>query len=91
MEKGALILNGLKTSSGAYGDEDLAIKYNNIEREQGRFESEEHYVYHSDTSWDSEIELFLNAIENNSTVNLGNSTDALKLMRLIDQIYKKDS
>lgn len=87
LEGGALILNGLRTSSGVYGDEELAIKYNNIDPRQGRFESEERYVYHTDTSWDSEIEHFVNAVEGKAPVTLGSSTDALRLMRIMDRIY----
>lgn len=89
LEGGALILNGLRTSSGVYGDEELAIKYNNIDPMQGRFESEERYVYHADTSWKSEIDLFLDAVEGNSPVTLGGSADALRVMRLIDRIYSQ--
>jgi 1,5-anhydro-D-fructose reductase (1,5-anhydro-D-mannitol-forming) len=50
MEGGALILNGLKTSSGAYGEEILTIKRNPSYLQDGRFESEEQIVYKIDTS-----------------------------------------
>lgn len=88
LEKGALVLNGLKTSSGAYGDEDLAIKKNHDHPEEGRFESEERITYHTDTSWESEINAFFSAIRDDSPINLGNSTDALKLMEILDKIYQ---
>jgi predicted dehydrogenase len=88
LEKGALVLNGLKTTSGAYGDEDLAIKRNQDHPEEGRFESEERITYHTDTSWDSEMQSFFASIEEDSPVLLGNSTDALKLMEIIDKIYQ---
>ena len=91
LEGGALVLNGLKTSSGAYGDEDLAIKRNTHDVALGRFESEERFVYHTDTSWLSEINHFLDCIENDTPVSQGNSTDALKLMRLMDKIYENRS
>jgi len=85
LEGGSLILNGLKTSSGAYGDEDLAIKRNTHE---GGFTSEERIVYHADTSWQSEVDQFLDCIEQNIPVRLGNSQDALNLMQLMDRIYE---
>ena len=91
LEGGALVLNGLKTSSGAYGDEDLAIKRNTHDVALGRFESEERLVYHTDTSWLSEINHFLDCIENDTPVAQGNSSDALKLMRLMDKIYENRS
>ena len=87
LEKGALILNGLKTSSGAYGKEDLAIKRNHNGAGRGTFDTEEHIQYNSDTSWASEITHFFDSIERDRPVHLCNSTDALMLMRLIDRIY----
>jgi 1,5-anhydro-D-fructose reductase (1,5-anhydro-D-mannitol-forming) len=87
LERGALVLNGLKTSSGAYGEEDLAVKYNNIQSGEGRFEKEERFVYHTDTSWAAEIEMFIDAVEKNGVVMVGNSKDALAVMQLIDKIY----
>jgi predicted dehydrogenase len=88
LEKGAMVLNGLKTSSGVYGDEDLAIKYNDDEREQGQFESEEHIIFHTDTSWVTEVEQFFDAIINKTPVTLGSSEDALRLMQAMDRIYE---
>jgi len=88
LERGALVLNGLKTSSGAYGDEDLAIKHNDQNRQRGQFEREEHVIYHTDTSWAVEVEQFFEAIENDGPVALGNSDDALRLMRAMDRIYE---
>ncbi|EDY81285.1 Oxidoreductase family, NAD-binding Rossmann fold protein [Verrucomicrobiia bacterium DG1235] len=90
LEGGALILNGLKTSSGVYGDEDLAIKRNNPDA-HGGFAHEEHIVYHSDQSWASEIKHFLDCIDFDEPVSQGSSSDALKLMRVMDKIYASDS
>lgn len=87
LEKGALVLNGLKTSSGVYGDEDLAIKYNDHDPEHGRFEREEHIIYHSDSSWVNEITLFIDALQNKAKIRLGSSADALQLMCAMDRIY----
>lgn len=89
LEHGALVLNGIKTSSGVYGDEDLAIKHNQTHPEQGRFESEERIVFHTDTSWASEVSHFFDCIENDQPVALGNSADALRLMKAMDKIYHK--
>jgi predicted dehydrogenase len=89
LEKGALVLNGLKTSSGVYGDEDLAIKHNDVARHQGQFESEEHIIFHTDTSWGAEVGQFFEAILEDTPVGLGNSQDALRLMQAMDMIYKR--
>lgn len=87
LEGGALILNGLKTSSGAYGDEDLAVKRNRSHSVSATFNSEEHFVYHTDTFWVSEVSHFLSRIQEGKRVELGTSNDALNVMRLMDRIY----
>lgn len=87
MEGGSLILNGLKTSSGVYGDEDLAIKRNDSHA-VGGFSKEEHIIYHTDTSWKSEIEHFFDCVKDGSSIENGSSKDALALMRVMDRIYE---
>lgn len=87
LEGGALILNGLKTSSGAYGDEVLSIKRNPSHLQDGRFEQEEQIVFHVDTSWQSEIDHFFECIEHDQAVRYGNTEDALNVMKVIDRIY----
>jgi len=87
LEGGAMVLNGLKTSSGAYGDEVLAIKRNPSHLHDGRFEQEEQVTYHVDTSWQSEIDHFFDCIDRDTPVRYGNSQDALRVMRLIDRVY----
>lgn len=89
MEKGAMVLNGLKTSSGVYGDENLTIKHNDLNREQGQFEREEQIVYHTDVSWLAEVNHFFDAINQDSRITLGSSSDALRLMRAMDRIYSR--
>ena len=88
LEGGALILNGLKTSSGAYGSEDLAIKRNSKEGQSGIFAAEERLVYEIDTSWKNEINAFFSAIEDPGKPRIGTSSEALRLMRLVDRIYQ---
>jgi len=88
MEGGALILNGLKTSSGAYGDEKLAVKRNPAPLQDGSFESEEQIVYKIDNSWQSEIDHFFECILQNRDIRYGTSADALAVMQMIDRIYE---
>jgi 1,5-anhydro-D-fructose reductase (1,5-anhydro-D-mannitol-forming) len=90
LEQGALVLNGLKTSSGAYGDEDLSVK-RNTRNHAGSFSSEERIVYHADTSWNEEIKHFFDSINQGGHPKLGASTDALNLMLLVDRIYSGDT
>jgi 1,5-anhydro-D-fructose reductase (1,5-anhydro-D-mannitol-forming) len=88
LEQGSIILNGLKTSSGAYGEEQLTIKTNNSHSASGSYESEMQEIFDVDTSWASEVLHFLEAIEEGTQIELGNSNDALNVMRLMDKIYE---
>jgi predicted dehydrogenase len=88
LEKGYMVLNGLKTSSGTYGDEILSIAKNRTIAPAAVWEDEECITFETDNSWTSEINHFLNAIENDTPVPVGSSADALAVMKLIDQTYK---
>ncbi len=88
LEKGYMVLNGLKTSSGTYGDEILSIAKNRTIAPAAVWEDEERITFETDNSWTSEINHFLNAIENDTPVQVGSSADALAVMKLIDQTYK---
>lgn len=89
LEGGALVLNGLKTSSGSYGDEKLSIKRNPSHLQDGKYEEEEMITYHTDESWQREVDHFFNAILNDTKIEYGSSDDALAVMRMIDEIYAK--
>ena len=88
LEKGYLVLNGLKTSSGTYGDEILSIAKNRTTAPAATWQDEEHITFHTDNSWNSEVNHFLKAIENDSPIKVGNSAYALSVMKLIDKTYK---
>ena len=89
LEGGALILNGLKTSSGVYGDEDLAIKRNNPDA-AGGFSQEEHVIFHSDNSWASEVRHFVDCVQHGAPIHEGSSKDALRVMKAMDRIYSHE-
>ncbi len=89
LEGGSVILNGLKTSSGAYGDEQLTVKRNKSHSASATYESEVQEIYDRDTSWTSEVLHFLDAVEEGKPIELGNSNDALNVMRIIDKIYRQ--
>jgi 1,5-anhydro-D-fructose reductase (1,5-anhydro-D-mannitol-forming) len=88
LEKGYLVLNGLKTSSGSYGDEILSIAKNRTTAPAATWEDEEHTTFHANDSWDSEANHFLDAIEDDSPIQVGNSAAALAVMKLVDKTYK---
>jgi len=87
LEKGYLILNGLKTSSNSYGNEILTITKNRSDAPAATWEDEENITFHNDKSWESELNEFFNSVKKNIKVKTGNSSDALKLMKIVDKIY----
>ena len=87
LEKGYFVLNGLKTSSNTYGEEILTIAKNRSVAPAATWEDEKNITYHSDKSWESEVDHFITTIKNNGKIKIGNSDDAIKLMRIIDKIY----
>lgn len=87
LEKGYMVLNGLKTSSGTYGEEKLSIAKNRTIAPAATWDDEETFTYKIDYSWQNEIDHFFDCITKNIPVKMGNSGDALKLMKLIERVY----
>ncbi|MCK5056912.1 MAG: Gfo/Idh/MocA family oxidoreductase [Candidatus Aminicenantes bacterium] len=87
LEKGYMVLNGLKTSSGTYGDEVLSIAKNRSTAPAATWKDEERTTYHSDSFWKSEVEHFFTAIISDKPIEIGNINDALKLMQMVDKVY----
>lgn len=87
LERGYMSLNGLKTSSGTYGEEVLSVAKNRTTAPAATWEDEERTVFHTDTSWVDETNYFLDAILLDRPVVTGSSADALKVMRIIDTVY----
>lgn len=88
LEKGYMVLNGLITSSMSYGEEVLSVAKNRSTAPAATWKDEVITKYNINNSWRYEIEHFLNSIENNTPVTIGNSEDAFKLMTIIDRIYE---
>ena len=88
LEKGYMVLNGLITSSMSYGEEVLSVAKNRSTAPAATWKDEVITKYNINNSWRYEMEHFLNAIENNTPVTIGNSEDAFKLMTIIDKVYE---
>ncbi len=87
LDRGYVVLNGLKTSSDSYGKEELSIAKNRSTAPAASWESEERMHYRVDTSWQSEAEHFMDAVTLGMPVTYGTSEQALAVMSLIDRIY----
>lgn len=88
LERGYIVVNGLLTSSGTYGDEVLTVAQNRTAAPAATWSDEEHFQFTVNNSWCSETDHFLDSIESDTAVGVGTSRDALKLMTLIDKIYE---
>jgi 1,5-anhydro-D-fructose reductase (1,5-anhydro-D-mannitol-forming) len=89
LEKGYMVLNGLLTSTMSYGEETLTIAKNRSLAPAATWKDEVKTQYLTNSSWRYEMQHFFYAIENNTSIEIGNSNDALKLMRIVDEIYKQ--
>jgi 1,5-anhydro-D-fructose reductase (1,5-anhydro-D-mannitol-forming) len=89
LEKGYMVLNGIITSTMAYGEEVLSVARNRSTAPAATWKDEVLTKYVSNNSWRYEVEHFFNAIEQDTPVTIGNSNDALKLMKIIDEIYRQ--
>ena len=87
-EKGYVVLNGLNTSSKSYGEEVLNIAKNRSLAPAAIWEEEENIHFKIDNSWKKEIIEFNKSIIKNTKPIIGNSLEALQLMKVIDEIYK---
>jgi 1,5-anhydro-D-fructose reductase (1,5-anhydro-D-mannitol-forming) len=90
LQRGYLVLNGLKTSSGTYGEEKLTIAKNRSKAPAATWESEESHVFKIDESWSREMELFFGSVLRGDTVTYGSSQQALDVMSVIDRIYASE-
>jgi predicted dehydrogenase len=87
MERGYITINGLKTSSNSYGDEEMTVAKNRTQPPAAMWTDEERITYHTDQSWDKELAVFIDSIRLNKPVPMGNTRDAWKLLTLVEKIY----
>lgn len=88
MERGYMVLNGLKTGSGTYGAEQLVIARNRSKAPAASWEQESSETYEKDESWDREARAFSDwIITGKPGLGSGDSLGALRVMQLVDAIY----
>ena len=89
LEKGYIVANGLLTPSGTYGEEVLTVAKNRTIAPAAMWSDEERTTYEVDNSWRAEVKHFFEAIQAGHPVTIGTSSDALRVMRLVDRIYEQ--
>ncbi|MHC1738580.1 MAG: Gfo/Idh/MocA family protein [Ignavibacteriaceae bacterium] len=90
LEKGYIVINGILSSSKTYGREIITVARNRTTAPAATWENEDREEFTIDNSWLYEMEHFINCIKRDTPVIVGNSNDALKIMRLIDKIYENN-
>jgi predicted dehydrogenase len=90
-EKGYLVISGLLSKTGSYGRETLTVGRRPVIGERAAVGNprEETTYYDSDPSWDIEVAHFVECIKDNKPVEKGTSADALRVMEIIDRIYRE--
>lgn len=88
LEKGYIVINGIQTSSGTYGEEVMTVAKNRTRAPMATWDDEKHYKFEINNSWFSETRHFFDCVEKKIPVQYGTSQDALKLMRLVDKVYQ---
>jgi 1,5-anhydro-D-fructose reductase (1,5-anhydro-D-mannitol-forming) len=91
LEKGYMVLNGLKTSSNTYGKEELTIARNRSKAPAASWDDEERTEYQIDNSWQNEVDSFFDTVINDLPISSGSSLDSLNVMKLIDKIYENET
>ena len=87
LNHGYFVVNGLLSKSGRYGQETLVYALNRTPAPMAAHSETISITFNTDESWKMEMDEFFNAIESGTKISIGNSNDALKLMKLIELIY----
>lgn len=87
LEKGYIVVNGLLSKSERYGQETLAYSINRTPPPMATHSETTSFTFNIDPSWELEIKEFVEAILQNKEIKIGNSSDALELMTLVEKIY----
>jgi predicted dehydrogenase len=93
LEKGYLVVSGLLSKTGSYGRETLLVG-----RRPARGEAvalgnprEELTYYDSDPSWMVQVGYFVDCIREDKPVTESTAQDALRVMEMIDRVYRAPS
>lgn len=91
LEKGYMVLNGLKTSTDSYGAEKLVINRNVGGVPTAKWELEEEFEWPVDDSWNEEMKLFHSWITTgHRPEGVGSTQDAERVMKIVDFVYSQD-
>jgi predicted dehydrogenase len=91
LEQGYLSAQGLLSQSGSYGRETLIIGRKARSGDMAVGNPREEVVYFDqDLSWKLQVEEMINCITKDIAVSDSSSLDALKVMEIIDTVYRRE-
>ncbi len=90
LQKGYIVLNGLKTPSNSYGDEILSYCKNIKRPPKIKWSKIKTKKYKIDNSFNLETNYFLKKISKNKIIKICNIDEAIYLMRVILKIYSQN-
>jgi predicted dehydrogenase len=92
LEQGYLVVTGLLSKSGSYGRETLLVGRRPRGGETAALGNprEEITYYDTDPSWDLEVQHLVDCIRTGAPVSMGTSLDALRVMEIVDRVYRQD-
>lgn len=88
--EGYMIVRGLLSKTGSYGRETLTIaerQFEDVTCAIGN-PSENIIYFDRDESWDLEVQEFIRCIDENRSITMSSSHDALRVMEIIEQAYE---
>jgi predicted dehydrogenase len=93
LEHGYLAVTGLLSKTGSYGRETLLVGRRPRQGETAAVGNprEEMSYYDRDPSWDLEVQHFVDCIRRDQPVEKGTSLDALRVMEIVDRVYREPS
>ena len=91
LSDGYLIVNGILTGSRSYGDETILVARKQFDEGFAIGKPREEVIYFdSDPSWQLEQEEFVDCVLNDKPVAQGTTDDALRVMKMVYEIYRND-
>lgn len=90
-EKGYVVVSGLLSKTGSYGRETLVVGRRPAPGERTAIGNprEETVFYDTDESWDIEVAHLVECIRQKKSVEKGTSLDALRVMEIVDRVYRE--
>jgi predicted dehydrogenase len=90
LDRGYLTITGLLSKTGSYGRETLLVGRRPQRGEAAAVGNprEEMSYYDRDPSWELEVNHFVECIRGDRPVSQGTSLDALRVMEIVDRVYR---